>query len=149
MDFDVRFASTPRDLEAGYALRRTVFEDEQHVPRWLDRDALDFSADHVVAWTGEGRCIGAGRMVRTDSRTCQIGRQVTATDWRRRGVGAALLDALERMAALRGVHEVFVHAQLAAAPFYRARGYAQEGEPFQEHGVAHVRMRKHLPQTRT
>jgi predicted GNAT family N-acyltransferase len=144
MDYDVRFASTQRDLDAGYALRRTVFEDEQHAPRWLDRDALDFSADHVVAWDGDGRCIGAGRIVRTDSRTCQVGRQVTAAEWRRRGVGTALLDALERMAALRGVAEVFVHAQLEAEPFYAARGYAKNGEPFQEHGVLHVRMRKLL-----
>src|SRR5512133_3905499 len=144
MDFDVRFASTPRDLDAGYELRRTVFEDEQHAPRWLDRDALDFNADHVVAWDREGRCIGAGRIVRTDSRTCQVGRQVTAADWRRRGVGTALLDALERMASLRGIAEVFVHSQLEAEPFYAARGYARVGEPFPEHGVPHVRMRKLL-----
>ena len=144
MDFDVRFASTQRDLDAGYALRRAVFEDEQHVPRWLDRDALDFNADHVVAWDREGRCVGAGRIVRTDHRTCQIGRQVTAADWRRRGVGAAILEALERMAALRGIAEVFVHSQLDAEPFYRARGYETEGEGFQEHGVPHIRMRKLL-----
>jgi predicted GNAT family N-acyltransferase len=148
MDYDVRFASTLRDLDAGYALRRAVFEGEQHIPRWLDRDALDFSADHVVAWDRDGRCIGAGRIVRTDSRTCQVGRQVTAAEWRRRGVGGALLDALERMASLRGVAEVFVHAQLEAEPFYAARGYARDGEPFQEHGVPHVRMRKPLPPLR-
>jgi predicted GNAT family N-acyltransferase len=148
MDYDVRFASTVRDLDAGYALRRAVFEGEQRIPRWLDRDALDFSADHVVAWDREGRCIGAGRIVRTDHRTCQVGRQVTAAEWRRRGVGRVLLDALERMAALRGVAEVFVHAQLEAEPFYASRGYAREGEPFQEHGVPHVRMRKPLPPLR-
>ncbi len=144
MDFEVRFASNAHDLDAGYDLRREVFLVEKQVPRPLDRDPFDDSADHVVAYDREGNCVGAGRIVRTDSRTCQVGRQVTAAGWRRRGVGSAVLEALERMAKLRGIAELFVHAQLDAEPFYRARGYATDGGSFQEHGVAHVRMRKLL-----
>ncbi len=144
MAFTVRFASTSEDRDAAFVLRREVFEVEQNVPRPLDRDALDFNADHVVALDDAGRCIGTGRGVRVDTRTCQIGRMAVAKTHRKHGVGAAVLDALEHMAALRGLRELTVHSQLPAESFYRNRGYVTEGEQFLEEGVPHVLMRKVL-----
>jgi predicted GNAT family N-acyltransferase len=143
MAFLVRFASTSEDRDAAFLLRRAVFEQEQNIPRPLDRDAHDSSADHVVAFDGE-RCVGTGRIVRLDQRTCQVGRQATAPSHRGQGVGAAVLEHLERMARLRGVAELKVHAQLPAEPFYRNRGFVREGEVFQDQGVPHVLMRKRL-----
>ncbi len=144
MDYTVRFASTLQDRDAAFALRKDVFETEQNVPRPLDRDAHDYNADHVVAFDAAGRCVATGRLVRVDSRTCQIGRQATARDARKHGVGAAVLENLERMARLRGLAEIVVHAQLPAQPFYRNRGYVTEGQTFLEEGVPHVLMRKVL-----
>lgn len=144
MPFLVRFASSSGDRDAAYALRRDVFELEQQLPRPLDRDALDFSADHVVAFDREGSCVGTGRVVRTDQRTCQIGRMAVAAAARRSGVGAAMLDALERMARLRGIREVVVASQMGSEPFFLARGYRREGAVFEDQGVPHVHMRKVL-----
>ncbi len=144
MEITVRFASSEKDRDAGYALRRAVFEVEQGVPRPLDRDPHDFNADHVVAFDEAGNCVGTGRIVRLDSRSCQVGRQVTAASVRGQGVGAQVLDTLERMASLRGLAELLVHAQLPAEPFYAHRGYVKEGEVFLEQGVPHVLMRKRL-----
>jgi predicted GNAT family N-acyltransferase len=147
MDFLVRFASSAEDRDAAYALRKAVFEEEQQLPRVLDRDALDFNADHVVAFDEKGRCVGTCRMIRTDSRTCQIGRIAVAADQRRRGVAAAMLSALERMARLRGISELAVASQLGSEPFFRDNGYARAGEVFQDSGVPHVPMRKNLVTT--
>ena len=144
MPYLVRFASTAEDRDAAFALRKQVFEVEQGVPRPLDRDALDFSADHVVALDEAGRCVGTGRVVRVDSRTCQVGRMATAKEHRRHGVGAQVLEALERMAALRGLAELRVHAQLPAESFYGRHGYARQGDVFLEEGVPHVLMTKIL-----
>lgn len=144
MAYLVRFASTSQDRDAAFVLRRAVFETEQNVPRPLDRDAHDFNADHVVAFDENGNCVGTGRVVRVDSRTCQIGRMATAIEHRRHGVGAMVLETLERMARLRGLAEIILHAQLPAEPFFRNRGYATEGGPFLQEGVPHVLMRKAL-----
>ncbi len=144
MPYEVRFATTQQDRDAVFLLRRQVFELEQNVPRPLDRDAHDFSADHVIAVDGYGRCVGTGRLVRIDSRTCQIGRMATAPDHRKHGVGAAMLEFLERMARLRGVAEIVLHAQLPGRSFFRNRGYETDGEPFVLEGVEHVLMRKVL-----
>jgi predicted GNAT family N-acyltransferase len=144
MPYSVRYASTEADRDAAYALRRQVFEIEQNVPRPLDRDAFDYQANHVVAFDETGRLVGTGRFVRRDNRVVQIGRMAVAADHRRHGVGALMCDALERMAVLRGIAEVVLHAQLGSVKFFEHRGYKQEGEVFQEEGVPHVKMRKVL-----
>ncbi len=144
MAYTIRFASSPADLDALYKLRRDVFETEQGIPRPLDRDAFDFSADHVVAFDAKGRCVGTGRVVRVDSRTAQIGRMAVAKSERKRGVGALVLESLERMAALRGISELTVNSQLPAEVFYQHRGFARVGEVFLDQGVPHVVMKKSL-----
>jgi predicted GNAT family N-acyltransferase len=142
MSYLVRFASTPADLDAGYKLRRDVFEVEQNIPRPLDRDPYDYSADHVVAFDDSGRCVGTGRVVRVDARTAQIGRMAVAAEVRKHGVGALILEALERMARMRGITELTVNSQLPAESFYRNRGFSRVAEPFLDQGVPHVVMRK-------
>jgi predicted GNAT family N-acyltransferase len=145
MAYLVRFASTSQDLDALYALRRQVFEVEQNIPRPLDRDPYDFNADHVIAYDDAGRCVGTGRMVRLDARTAQVGRMAVAAEERKHGVGALILEALERMAMLRGLSEITVLSQLPAESFYRNRGFVREGQTFLDQGVPHVLMRKRLP----
>jgi predicted GNAT family N-acyltransferase len=91
MEFQVRYASTNEDRDLAYALRREVFEVEQNVPRPLDRDAFDLNADHVVVFDASGACVGTGRAVRLDSRTCQIGRMATSRSFRKGGVGRPII----------------------------------------------------------
>jgi len=144
MPYSVRYASTEADREAAYALRREVFEVEQNVPRPLDRDSLDHQANHVVAFDENGRCVGTGRFVRRDNRVVQIGRMAVAADHRRHGVGAEVIDLLERLAILRGTAEILCHVQIPAIPFFKRRGYLQRGEEFLAEGVPHVLMAKSL-----
>ena len=142
MPYTVRFASTPADLEAGYKLRRDVFETEQNIPRPLDRDPYDYSADHVVAFDERGRCVGTGRIVRMDARTAQVGRMAVAKEKRKSGIGALVLEALERMAAMRGLSDLVVASQLPAESFYKNRGFVRQGDVFLDQGVPHVMMKK-------
>ncbi|MBK9519875.1 MAG: GNAT family N-acetyltransferase [Anaeromyxobacter sp.] len=144
MPYTVRFASTAEDRELAYGLRRDVFETEQNVPRPLDRDVHDHNANHVVAIDEAGRCVGTGRLVRVDSRTGQIGRMAVASTHRRLGVGEQVIHMLEELASMRGIGDLICHAQLPAVPFFRHRGYAQEGGEFLAEGVPHVVMRKTL-----
>jgi predicted GNAT family N-acyltransferase len=142
MAYLVRFASSSQDLDLGYALRRDVFETEQNIPRPLDRDPYDYSADHVVAFDEKGRCVGTGRIVRLDARTAQVGRMAVAKDVRKHGVGGLVLEALERMAAMRGLTDLLAASQLPAEPFYERHGFTRQGEQFLDQGVPHVMMKK-------
>jgi predicted GNAT family N-acyltransferase len=51
---------------------------------------------------------------------------------------------LAAAARARGLAEVVLHAQLSAKGFYDRLGYAPEGEVFEEAGIPHLVMRKHL-----
>ena len=65
-------------------------------------------------------------------------------EWRRRGIGVEILQALIAEARKRGHAEVVVSAQLQAAEFYREQGFEAEGKVFQDAGILHQHMRKKL-----
>ena len=65
-------------------------------------------------------------------------------EWRRRGVGADLLEALIAEAKRRGHGEVKLSAQLQAAEFYRNHGFVAEGKVYEEAGILHQAMKKTL-----
>lgn len=43
--------------------------------------------------------------------------------WQRRGIGSAMVDALERAAQKRGIHGLYTDASITAKAFFQAKGY--------------------------
>ena len=124
------------------ALRRRVFVDEQGVPPEIEQDAADATAVHVLSRDATGRVVATGRLLLRDDGTAALGRMAADATVRGRGHGAAVLAELHRQAALRGVTEIELHAQVTARGFYERAGYAAVGEEYQEAGIAHVTMRR-------
>ena len=121
-------------------LRFAIFVGEQNVPPGIELDALDETSLHAVAYDAEGKPIGTGRLLPEG----KIGRMAVVKEWRRRGVGADLLEALIGEARRRGFSEVRLSAQLQAAEFYRAHGFVAEGKVYEEAGILHQAMRRSL-----
>jgi predicted GNAT family N-acyltransferase len=117
-------------------VREKVFIEEQRVPRELEWDEWDERSKHAVACDWRGRAIGTARLL-PDGR---IGRMAVLPEWRRRGVGAALLEALLALARERRMPRVTLHAQTHAAGFYRRFGFSERGGEFLEARIAHVEM---------
>lgn len=122
------------------ALRTEVFVREQGVPAHLEQDGLDGGCAHALACDAAGEAIGTGRLM-PDGR---IGRMAVRASWRGRGVGGAILTALVEEARRRRMAEVYLHAQRHARDFYARQGFEDEGEPFDEAGIAHIGMRRRL-----
>lgn len=124
-----------------HAIRESVFVHEQQVPAELERDALDPSSLHVVARTLAGDAIGTGRLVPpSPDQPAKIGRMAVLPGWRRRGVGAAMLLTLLRLARQRGWYEVVLNAQASAIDFYLQHGFVPRGGRFHEAGIEHQAM---------
>ena len=117
-------------------IRYAVFVEEQKVPEELEWDDADELAYHVLALSGAREPIGTGRLL-PDGR---IGRMAVALDWRSRGVGAAILQALIERAKAAGFTRVHLHAQTHALGFYARYGFVVEGEEFDEAGIPHRAM---------
>ena len=117
-------------------VREQVFVTEQKVPLELEWDEWDERSDHAVARDTSGQAIGTARLL-PDGR---IGRMAVLREWRRRGVGAALMEALLQRAREQSLSRVTLHAQTHAAGFYRRFGFSERGGEFWEAGIPHVEM---------
>ncbi len=144
MNVRVKRVETAAERDSSLALRRRVFVQEQGVPPELEPDELDEAADHVLALDEAGACVGTGRLLLQSPGVGRVGRMAVEARCRGAGVGARVLQELERVARARGLREIVLHAQVHAQAFYDKAGYAPAGEEFEEAGIAHVTMRKRL-----
>lgn len=121
-------------------VRETVFIHEQAVPEELEWDGLDPQCAHVLAWNDQGDAIGTARMQPNGT----IGRMAVLKDWRGRGAGRALLEALLDCAVRQGLTRVTLSAQTHAIGFYERAGFHVVGELFTDAGIPHRKMVKEL-----
>ena len=119
-------------------LRFAIFVGEQNVPAGIELDEHDASCIHAVAFDVDNKAIGTGRLLPDG----HIGRMAVDKEWRRRHIGAEILQALMQEAGKQGHKEVVVEAQLKAAEFYRSFGFVAEGKVYDDAGILHQRMRK-------
>ncbi|MFO1412860.1 MAG: GNAT family N-acetyltransferase [Burkholderiales bacterium] len=122
------------------AVRIAVFVIEQNIPEELEWDEHDATSVHVLAEDAGGMPIGCGRLLPDG----HIGRLAVLSEWRGRGVGAALLAHLTELARQRGDRRVLLNAQVQAMPFYARYGYEPIGEPFTEADIPHQAMERFL-----
>jgi predicted GNAT family N-acyltransferase len=122
-------------------IRYAVFLEEKDPPPGIELDELDPRCTHAVATDASGKAVGTGRL-HPDG---QIGRLVVLKEWRRLGVGEAILAALIDEARKRRYPEVTVSAGLQAAEFYRGHGFVADGKVFKEGSTLQQKMRKPLP----
>lgn len=150
----VRPATTVPEISDAYSVRREVFVVEQGVPRHLELDEHDDTADHFVAYDDEGLAVGAGRLVVEPAGfegadpslgpVGHLGRLAVRKEARGSGIGVALLRAIEDQARQRRVQLVTLSAQTNAIPFYERLGYTAHGPEFDDAGIAHRWMTRSL-----
>jgi len=134
--FSVRIMTWREALPLARPVREKVFIEEQKVPRELEWDEWDGRCDHALACDAGGNPIGTARLL-PDGR---IGRMAVLKEWRRKGVGGALLLAMLDRSRSRGMTHLVLHAQTQAARFYRRFGFSERGKEFLEAGIPHVEM---------
>ncbi len=129
------------DFLQAMQIRTTVFVDEQGVPASEEYDGYDNEATHFIA-VHERIYAGTARW-RMTSKGVKLERFAVLADHRRKGVGAALLDAVLGDV---GRHQeaanktIYIHAQSQAVPFWEKEGFAVEGQEFIEAEIPHFRM---------
>lgn len=69
-----------------------------------------------------------------------IGRMAVLRQWRRRGVGTALLREILNEAEKRNFVQVVLNAQVSAGKFYELLGFQKMGKEFMEAGIPHIKM---------
>lgn len=132
----VRQANWLEDGLALRAIRKTVFIDEQNVPVELEWDGLDADCFHVLAVDASGKPVGTARLQLNG----HIGRMAVLKEWRKQGVGSALLRRLLTEISNRGIQQAALNAQTDAVRFYQKFGFQIVGDEFMDAGIPHVHM---------
>ncbi|MBW8830176.1 MAG: YbgC/FadM family acyl-CoA thioesterase [Burkholderiales bacterium] len=122
------------------AIRTSVFVDEQKIPADMEWDEADASCIHAVAVNRFGVPLATGRLLEHVPGVAKIGRMAVVKSMRGSRVGRSVLDSVMLAARAQGQHEVVLHAQTSAAPFYARAGFSERGPVFEEAGIAHVEM---------
>jgi len=145
MKYNVIHTSWKKHHKELSEIRRIVFIEEQHVPEELEWDEFDEKSHHVLALDNNNTAIGCGRIKPGG----QIGRMAVLKDWRNKGVGNAILEALLSHAIKSDLNEVYLHAQLTAIEFYEKAGFIVNSNEFMDAGIPHktmsLRVEKHEP----
>jgi predicted GNAT family N-acyltransferase len=144
---DIRLATSTPEVSDALAVRTEVFVHEQGVPRHLEIDELDDTADHFVAYDAVGVAVGAGRLVvepagfegapSSTGPVAHLGRLAVRDAARGTGLGVALVRAIEEQAQRRGLRVIALSAQTYAIGFYERLGYAAHGPEFDDAGLPH------------
>lgn len=134
-------AKTEKQLNDAFFVRKEVFVKEQHVPEEEEIDQFEDTSEHIVIYDG-GQPVGAGRWRMKDGHG-KLERICVMKSHRSLGVGAVIMQALEKAAAAKGADSFILHAQTQAVPFYEKQGYrVTSGEEFLDAGIPHLEMIK-------
>lgn len=121
-------------IEKAFAVRLTVFVNEQGVDPDLEIDGHDEDAMHYLLMEDES-VLGTARWRETNN-GIKLERFAILQEHRNRGLGAILL--MEVMSDTKGMHHrIYLHAQADAVRFYERHGFRVEGDAFLEAGLEH------------
>ncbi len=117
-------------------IRETVFIKEQCVPVELEWDEFDPVCLHILAVDGDGQLVGTARLLPDG----HIGRIAVLKEWRKQGVGSALLQWMIEEMKSSGRQQAMLNAQTDAVKFYEKFGFRVVGDMFMDAGIPHVQM---------
>lgn len=126
------------ELEKVFAVRKTVFVDEQNCPPELEWENEEESTHFLAEINGEP--CGACRWRKTEA-GYKLERFAVLKAFRGKRIGQALVAAA--LADLpESAHYIYLNAQLDAMRLYSRFGFIAEGEQFEEAGIQHMKMVK-------
>ncbi len=133
-----RKTQTPEEREEAFAIRRTVFIDEQGVPEDIEYDEFEDSAIHFICHV-DGKPVGAGRLSILDHKL-KVERIAILKEYRSQGLGKLIVGTVLKECSRYPGKLIGGHAQLIAREFYEELGFRAIGEVFDEAGIPHIEM---------
>ena len=131
-------AKTQKEIIDNMLIRGYVFVIEQEIDWEIEYDGLDNQCILFTAYIDD-KAVGAARLYKN-----KIGRVATLKEYRKQGIGAAVMKAIEDYAKDNLIPYLKLHSQLYIKDFYENLGYIVEGSTFLEAEIEHVLMIKKI-----
>ncbi len=143
-EYAYRFITTADPLYAAErALRSRVLREPLGFPAGAELFPFEDESYHLVALEGD-RVVGCAMFHPEGERDGRLMQMAVDPDFQKQDIGSELVGAMEERLHADGFAELHLHARHYAIPFYERLGFVLEGEPFEEIGIEHRRMRKSL-----
>lgn len=133
--YDLQMGSAPWLRAAAIYLRVQVFVLERTIKIEDEFDKNDVpGVVYAVIFAGK-EPVATGRFLREGDDAARLTRIATRADHRGQHLGTQIIRALERHAQDLHIHDLQIHAEVTAIPFYTSLGYHAIGPVYEEDGV--------------
>ena len=125
-------------------IRQVVFVEEQRFQEEFDR--IDPMAVHI-AFYYDDKPIACCRYYKVEGEACsvyQVGRIAVLKEYRDKGIGRYILQAVERLLKEKGADRLVLSAQIRAKEFYIKCGFIETGDIYYEEYCQHIKMFKDI-----
>jgi len=144
LKWQLKSPATAAEWHAYYQLRYWVLRQPWGQPLGSEQDELESSSFHQMVQAENGEVLAVGRLHSLASQWGQVRYMAVAEQARGMGLGAKVLQALERQAIEQRLQGITLNARENAIGFYRKHGYQLEESLAPMFGIAHQRMSKQL-----
>ncbi|WP_440053122.1 GNAT family N-acetyltransferase [Pseudoalteromonas sp. T1lg65] len=119
------------------AIRERVFVCELHIPKEVEFDQQDITAEHVIISDDEDGPIGTGRLCADGL----LSRIAIVKAHRNRLAYTSLINSLIDVARSKGLEDVYIQCILDEVPEFLRSGFSVQSGVFMEAGIPRQRLR--------
>jgi len=135
----IRFTQNNKDMLSCLNLRRTVFIEEQNVPKNEEVDGDDPDCDHILL-TVSDIPVGAARLKYYND-FIKVQRVCVLKNYRGQGIGSKIINFIIRHVEKNDIRSsVRLGSQIHALEFYKRLGFIEFGEEYLDAGILHKDM---------
>jgi predicted GNAT family N-acyltransferase len=120
-------------------IREKVFIEEQKVTSQVEWDGIDKDAIHFLAFKDK-KAVGCARAFVIQNRM-QLGRMAVLKEYRREGIGKALIETAMTLAKLNQLYAICISAQCHAIDFYKKFGFEVTSDIYLDAEIPHRDMK--------
>ena len=134
----IRLVKTKNEIKQILKVREIVFIEEQKIPKQIERDGFDISAEHFIVFY-KRKPIGCAR-IRFIEKNAKLERIALLKKYRGKGFGKEIVDCLIRYCKITSVDKVVMNSQYYLKDFYKKFGFKTADKPFTEADMKHIKM---------
>ena len=136
MVINIKTATTKKDKDKCFSIRRNVFVKEQNILEKIEFDDESIDATYFIAQY-KNEFVGTARYRLTDF-GIKLERFAVLKSYRNLGVGKQL--ALYILNSIKSEKVIYLHAQESVIEFYSKLGFKRIGSQFLEAEILHQKM---------
>jgi len=143
--YQLKAPETPQEFEDYYNLRYDILRKPWNQPKGSEKDELEDKSIHRMFVDENNKVVAMGRLHFNTEKEAQVRYLAVDELCRKAGLGAKLMQELEKIAKEKGAEEVVVISREIAIPFYLKIGYKIIKDSHTLFGeIKHKEMRKSL-----